>query len=350
MINLKINGNEIQVPKSSSILDACRIVGIDIPTLCHDKRLTPHGGCRVCVVEVKGARSLVASCATPVNDGMEVQTHSEKVVKARKINLELLWANHNNDCLTCGKAGDCKLQNYCYEYEIEAENKAFESNYTNHIDSSNPFYTYNRDKCIKCGLCVNVCKELQGTGAIEFTDRGYQTQVSHAFDNGMEFSNCVSCGNCVTVCPTGALLEKTRKKFRSWDVEKKVRTTCAYCGVGCQIELVVKRNKVVRVDPVQGQLNDGLLCVKGKFAYHFIDHKDRLTHPLIRRKGILEKATWEEALDLVSSKMKDAKENFGPDSIAGLSSARCTNEDNYVFQKLFRGVIGTNNVDHCARL
>jgi len=350
MINLKINGNEVEVPKSSSILDACRIVGIDIPTLCHDKRLTPHGGCRVCVVEVKGARSLVASCATPANEGMDIQTHSEKVVKARKTNLELLWANHNNDCLTCGKAGNCKLQDYCYEYEIEAENKAFTSEFTNFIDSSNPFYEYNRDKCISCGLCVNVCKELQGTGAIDFIDRGYQTTIAHAFDGGMDHSNCVSCGNCVTVCPTGALMEKTRKKFRNWDIEKKVRTTCSYCGVGCQIDLVVKGNKVVRVDPAPDQVNDGMLCVKGKFAYHFIDHKDRLTHPLIRKKGVLEKATWDEALDLITSKMKDAKENFGPDSIAGLTSARCTNEDNYVFQKFFRGVIGTNTVDHCARL
>lgn len=350
MVNLMINGKEVTVPKSTSVLDACKSVGIDIPTLCHDKRLIPHGGCRICVVEIKGARSLAASCATPVNEGMDIQTHSQKVLDARKTNLELLWANHNNDCLTCGKAGDCKLQDYCYEYDIEAENKVFKSEFTNFIDSSNPFYKYNRDKCIKCGLCVNVCKELQGTGAIEFNERGYHTKVGHAFDGGMDHSNCVSCGNCVTVCPTGALMEKTRKKFRTWDVEKKVRTTCSYCGVGCQIELVVKGNKVVRVDPVQGQVNDGLLCVKGKFAYHFIDHKDRLTSPLIRKNGVLEKASWEEALTLVTSKIKDAKDNYGPDSIAGFSSARCTNEDNYVFQKLFRAVIGTNNVDHCARL
>lgn len=348
MVSLIINGKKVNVSQTTMLLEACEKAGEKIPTLCYDKRLEPHGGCRLCVVEVEGARTLLPACATLAAEGMVVHTHSERVLEARKTNLSLLWANHENDCLTCEKAGNCRLQDYCYEYEIEAEQSDYKPQFEK--DESNSFYTYNRDKCVQCGLCVNMCKQMQGTSAIDFTERGKDMHIGHAFDQGMTFSNCVSCGNCVNVCPTSALMEKSKTKFRTWDIEKKVRTTCAYCGVGCQLELVTIGNKVVRVDPVHNQVNQGMLCVKGKFAYPFIDHPDRLTHPLIKRDGKFEKATWDEALNLIAKKIKKTKEQHGPRSIAGLSSARCTNEDNYVFQKMFRAVIGTNNVDHCARL
>ncbi len=349
MISLTINGDKINVENGTTILEAAKSIGIDIPTLCHDKRLKPHGACRLCVVEVKGARSLVASCTTPANDGMEIQTHSEEVLETRKDILNLLWANHDNDCLTCGQAGACKLQDYCYEHDIESKGGIFKKSLSGEIDSSNQFFTFNRDKCILCGKCVRVCDELQGTGAITFSQRGYETRISHPFEAGMEYSDCVSCGNCVSVCPTGALSEKSKTKFRSWDIDKKVKTTCGYCGVGCQINLVVKMIRSYALIS-RRWFNDGLMCVKGKFAFNFINHPDRLKTPLIRKNGDLVEASWDEAYDLIVSKANEIKKSSGPDAFAAMSSARCTTEDNYLIQKWFRAVIGTNTVDHCARL
>lgn len=350
LISVKINGQNVKVSQGSMILDACKKINVEIPTFCHDKRFVPHGACRICVVEVEGARTLLTACSTPVSEGMNINTHSKKVVNVRKDLLELIWASHDNDCLTCKKAGDCKLQDYCYEYEVEPENKIYLKTITKKIDSSNKFYIFNRDKCLLCGKCVKMCSELQGTGAIGFSERGYHTHITHPFEAGMEHSNCVSCGNCVTVCPTGALMERPHSKFRTWDITKKVKTTCTYCGVGCQINLNVKNNEVVRVDPVVDAVNQGLLCVKGKFAFNFINHKDRLKTPLIRKDGELVESTWEEAYNLIINQIIKTKKDYGPDVFAALSSARCSTEENYILQKLFRAVIGTNNVDHCARL
>ncbi len=349
-VEISINNKKIEVPSDYTILKAATENGIRIPTICHDERLKPSGACRMCVVEVEGARSLVTACSTPVRGGMVIKTDSDRVINSRKTTLELLWADHNYDCLTCEKAGNCVLQDLCYEYDIEPEARPYIQHLTNHVDSSNKFYTFNEDKCILCGKCVRVCAELEGVGAISFSQRGHHTHISHPFETGMELSDCTSCGSCVAVCPTGALMEKTNTKFRNWDIEKKVRTTCTYCGVGCQLELVVKDNKVVRVDSPTDGLNKGITCVKGKFGYKFIDSGDRLTKPLIRKKGELVESSWEEAYDLIVSKMKSTIKNYGSDSLAALSSARCTNEENYLLQKLFRGVIKTNNVDHCARL
>lgn len=349
-VEISINGKKIEVPSNYTILEAARANGFKIPTLCYDERLKPSGACRMCVVEVEGARSLVTACSTPIRDGMVIKTNSDRVVNSRKTTLELLWADHDYDCLRCEKSGDCELQDLCYEYDIEPEARPYIQSLTNNIDESNKFYSFNEDKCILCGKCVRVCEELVGVGAISFTQRGHYTHISHPFETGMDLSDCVSCGTCVSVCPTGALMEKTKTKFRVWDVEKKVKTTCTYCGVGCQLELVVKDDKVVRVDAPKDSINNGITCVKGKFGYKFIDSGDRLTMPLIRKKGELVESSWEEAYDLIVSKMNGTLENYGPDSFAALSSARCTNEDNYLLQKLFRGVIKTNSVDHCARL
>lgn len=350
LVSLRINGKTIDVAEGTSILKACEQAGEKIPTFCNDKRLVPHGACRICVVEVDKARTLVASCSTPATDGMVVYTHSEKVVNARKDILDLIWAAHDNDCLKCLNAGQCKLQDYCFEYEIETENAFYPKALKGHLDTSNEFYTYNGDKCILCGKCVRVCGELQGSSAIGFSERGHETHVTHPFEAGMTYSSCVSCSNCVNVCPTGALTEKSKHRFRAWDIEKRVKTTCTYCGVGCQINLIVIDNKVVRVEPAENGVNQGLLCVKGKFAFDFIGHQDRLRTPLIRKDGAFIEATWDEALDLVASRMKEIKDEYGAQALAALSSARCSTEDNYVMQKLFRAVIGTNSIDHCARL
>lgn len=350
VIKMMINNQEAQVQPDITILDACKQLGIDIPTFCYDERLKLHGSCRICVVEVEKSKKLMAACTTAVKENMVVKTHSERVMRARKEILELMWGVHDNDCLTCQKAGACKLQDYCFEYGVESSVSEYEQRPEGRYDSTNEFYTIDRDKCILCGKCIRMCRELQGTSAIGFNERSGEMHVAHPFGTGMENSSCVSCGNCVTVCPTGALMEKKNKPFRIWDIEKKVRTTCPYCGVGCQIDLIVKNNKIVRIDPVVDAVNKGLLCVKGKFVYNFIGHPDRLTTPLIRKNGVLTESSWEEALDLVVSKMKETKELYGSDAFAGLSSAKCTNEDNYVIQKMFRAVLGTNNIDHCARL
>lgn len=348
MIELTIDGVKHHVEKDKTILQVCRDMGIDIPTLCHDERLTPYAACRMCLVEVEGTKNLVTSCSTAVREGMVVYTKNPKVMNGRREVLDLLLSNHPMECLNCEKSGSCKLQDYAYEYGL-VDGTFIGEKRDKKIDSSNPFYFYDPNKCILCGLCVRVCDELQCTSAIGFEDRGFDTIVATPFNQGLENSKCVSCGNCVSVCPVGALLPKTKEKFRIWET-KKVRTTCSYCGVGCQMDLLVNGNKVVGVEPAFDTFNKGLLCVKGKFGYKFISHPDRLKTPLIKKNGEFVESSWDEAYRLIVSKIKNTKEAYGAEAFAGLTSARCTNEENYLFQKLFRAVIGTNNVDHCARL
>lgn len=346
-MNIFIDGNQYEVEKNTSVLQACKNAGINIPTLCHDERLNPSSSCRLCLVEVEGTKNLATSCSTIVRDNMVVHTNTENVMKARRDVLDLILSNHPMECLSCDKSGDCKLQDYSYEYGvIDGSYKGAKR--APKIDTSNPFYDYDARKCILCGLCVRVCDELQGTCAIGLENRGFDAVVTTPYNEGLINSKCVSCGNCVSVCPVGALSPKGQK-YRHWET-KKVRTTCSYCGVGCQMDLVVKGNKVLGVEPAKDAINNGLLCVKGKFAYKFINHPDRLKTPLIKRNGKFEVATWDEAYRLIKSKVNETKENYGPEAFAGLTSARCTNEENYLFQKLFRAVIGTNNIDHCARL
>lgn len=346
MVNLTINNIAVSVPAGSTILQACESIGIDIPTLCYLEDLRADGSCRICIVEVEGARGLMASCSTPVTEGMKVTTESEKVVKARKDVLGLILSIHNIDCFNCKKIGKCKLHEYCERYDVDmASYEGIKNKYE--IDDSNPFYSYDATKCIICRKCVRVCAELQGVGAIGLCERGFATHISPAFEGDLENSPCVSCGNCVSNCPTGALMPK---KTVSAMYTERVLTTCSYCGVGCQMYLVKKGNKIIGVEPARGPSNKGLLCVKGKFGYDFIGHPDRLKTPLIKKDGEFVPATWEEAIELIASKVKETKEKYGADAFAGLSSARCTNEDNYVFQKMMRAAIGTNNVDHCARL
>lgn len=356
MSKVKININDVQVEVSSTytILDVAREMDINIPTFCHDERLNPTGSCRMCVVEVVGARGLVTACSTQVRDGMMIKTHSDEVIESRKGVLELMWANHPNECLTCEKSGACKLQDYSYEYDVSPETVLSQLNSRDYFDEQNRFYTLDSRKCILCGKCVQICSELQVTEAIGFENRGIDTRINikqfvNQIDGVIDPYQCVSCGNCVNNCPTGALMPKSKVKFRNWEVDK-VKTTCPYCGVGCQFNLVIKDNQVVRVDPVEGGTNDGLLCVKGTFGYKFINHPDRLKTPLIKKEGVFVEASWDEAMDLIVEKIKETKEKYGSQALAGLSSAKVSNEENYLMQKLVRAGFGTNNVDHCARL
>ncbi len=344
----------VEIDNDLTILEAARLLNIDIPTFCHDDRLNPTGSCRMCVVEVEGARNLMTACSTKVRDGMVVRTNTKNVVETRKGILELMWANHPNECLVCEKSGECKLQDYSYQYNVNPDSIFKPLNSRDFIDNSNEFYTFDSRKCILCGKCVQICSELQMTSAIGFDERGIDTHIKikqhdDSIDGVIDLYKCVSCGNCVNNCPVGALMPKTKDKYRNWEVDK-IKTTCPYCGVGCQFNLVVKDNKVVRVEPVKGGTNDGLLCVKGSFGYKFINHPDRLKQPLIKKDGVFVESTWEEAMDLIVKKINETKAKHGPNAFSGLSSAKCTNEENYLMQKLVRAGFGTNNVDHCARL
>lgn len=348
MINFIMNGNEITVEKGTSILEAARANNIDIPTLCYDDSLSIFGGCRMCVVEVEGSDNLIASCGAKPWEGMVVHTESEKVVKARKDILGLLLSNHPIDCLTCEKVGFCDLQDLAYRYGVRGP--TFEGEVTEHaIDDLNPVMERDMSKCILCGKCVRVCAEIQGTNTYDFAGRGFDTKIATGFDAPIDRDNCRLCGQCISVCPTGAISNKDFKGIRPWEVEK-VTTTCPFCGVGCNFDLNVKDGKVVGVTPNEDSVVNGTeICVKGRYHTDFIYSPNRVTTPLIKVDGEFQETTWEVAIDEVVKNLKDARDNFGPDSVAGLSSARTTNEDNYVFQKMMRAAIGTHNVDHCAR-
>ncbi len=349
MIRVTIDGREVSVPKGLSVLEACRMHDIQIPTLCHDPGLTDYGACRLCIVEIKGMRNLPASCVTLAVPGMVIRTGSDIVLEARKTILELLVANHPLDCMTCQKMGNCSLAQYAYEYGISGDVFSGEKRKLP-LDGSNPFILRDPSKCILCGKCVRVCKEEQVNGVLDFSSRGFHTRVGPAFEQTYAESECLFCGSCVAVCPVGALTEKQMVgKGRPWETTK-VRTTCPYCGTGCNFDLNVRDDKVIGVtsnsdSPVNGRM----LCVKGRFGFDLIHNPERLTTPLIKKDGTFVEASWDEALNLVAQRFTDITVAHGSDALAALSSAHCTNEENYLMQKFMRVVIGTNNVDHCAR-
>jgi formate dehydrogenase alpha subunit len=348
-VTLQINGRDVTVRNGATILEASSDAGIEIPRLCHMEGLTPSAACRLCVVEVEGARNLVASCSHPVTNNMVVSTNTERVIKARKLVLELILSDHPFDCMTCEKSGACSLEKYAYELGVPNTRFPGEE-HAYPLDESNPFIVTDYNKCILCGRCVTACHEVQFVGAIDLTLRGFDTKVAAPFGKSLLDTNCTFCGQCVEVCPVGALVEKTRRfQGREWEFTK-VSTVCPYCGVGCNIELNVKENRIVRVTPsASPEVNQGQLCVKGKFGMDFVHSTDRLTTPLIRRNGELTEASWEEAYNLIANRFSEIKSESGPDAFVLWASGRATNESNYMMQKFARAVIGTNNIDNCAR-
>jgi len=345
MVTLTIDGKEVTVPQGTTILEAARSVGIRIPTLCYHDRMNPIGSCRMCVVEIEGYTHPMAACTTPVEDDIEVVTASERLTRIRQDSLKLILVNHPLDCPICDKGGECLLQDLVYEFGIdEVEYRAAKPE----RDSlyATPLIRYWPDRCIMCLRCVTACREIKGIGAISIEGEGYGAQVVT-----IDPEKCQSCGECLQVCPTGSLTaDLTPFRGRPWLV-KRVQTTCTYCGCGCQLELNVQDNRVIGVTTQDGKgVNRGSLCVKGRFGYEFINSEERLTTPLIKENGEFREASWDEALDLVAERFAAIKKEHGPGAIGGLTSARCTNEENYLFQKFMRAVIGTNNVDHCARL
>ncbi len=371
---ISIDGKTIDVVEGTTVLEAARKLNIDIPTLCHHPKLTPFGGCRLCIVDIKGIPRPVTSCTTPVSEGMEVTTSNPEIERLRKTILELILSDHPYECMTCERAGDCTLQELAYFYGIKDNRLTGERRLYSKRDG-NPFIERELEKCIMCGKCVRVCDQVQGVSAIDFGYRGFDTKICTPFERNLD---CEFCGQCVAVCPSGALTGKAwQQKGREIGV-REVETTCSYCGCGCNLTLHVKGNEVIRIDSKEDTINEGWLCVKGRFSYSFINSPDRLTKPLIRiapkessefglrpmgvrsseynsavgsqHSALFREASWDEALDYIAEKLKAIKEKHGPDAIAGLSSARCTNEENYLFQKFIRAAAGTNNIDHCARL
>lgn len=349
---ITIDGNVYQFKSGQTIYEVARENGIYIPVLCHHERIKPVGACRICVVEVEKARSLVASCAMPAEDGMVVYTHTDRVLRSRRLTVELLIAQGHHNCLTCESNGGCVLQDLAYSMGIDMP-RFEEPEALKALEDANEMIVRDMNRCVLCGLCVRACNEVQVNNVIDYTGRGPTATVGAPFSLRYEDSDCVFCGECLRVCPVGALFEKQgRFKGRADELER-VRTTCAYCGVGCQLDINVKDGKIVKVTtPREGAPppNLGSLCIKGRFGHDFVGSTDRLTKPLIRTNGELKEASWDEALGYVAGKIQAIKRKHGADAIAGLASARCTNEENYLFQKFFRAVIGTNNVDHCARL
>jgi predicted molibdopterin-dependent oxidoreductase YjgC len=353
MISLTIDGKEVQVARGTMLLEACRNAGADIPTLCYDPDLKLAGSCRMCVVEAKGRRNLLAACVTPAENGMIIETESADVIESRKVILDLLLARHKLECHVCERDGDCKLQDYCYRYNVKESALAGEEPHF-YKEDPNPFIERDYDKCIMCTRCVRACEEITGAQAINLEDRGHHVHIATAFNGLLQDSPCVFCGQCVMVCPVGALTSKiSAGQGKPYQV-KKVPTTCTYCGTGCTFELNVKDDKIVGVSSMrnsqQSPVNQGALCVKGRFGWDFVNSPERLTTPLIRENGELRPASWDEALDFAARRITEVKDQNGADSLAMFSSARMTNEENYLAQKLMRAAIGSNNVDHCARL
>jgi formate dehydrogenase major subunit len=352
LVNLNIDGHDIAVPEGTSIMRASIMAGVNVPKLCATDSLEPFGSCRLCVVEIEGRRGYPASCTTPVAEGLKVHTQTPKLADIRRGTMELYISDHPLDCLTCATNGDCELQDMAGAVGLREVRYGYDGE--NHLksikDESNPYFTFDPSKCIVCSRCVRACEETQGTFALTISGRGFESKVASGLGSFME-SECVSCGACVQACPTATLIEKT--VIDAGVPEHSVTTTCAYCGVGCSFDAEMKGEEVVRMTPNKnGGANHGHSCVKGRFAWGYATHKDRITTPMIR-KGIhdaWQQVSWDEAFDFAASEIKRIQAKYGKDSVGGITSSRCTNEEVYVTQKLVRAVFGSNNVDTCARV
>lgn len=349
-IEMKINGDLVEGKEGDTVLEVAQKNGIKIPTLCHMDQLEPTGACRMCLVELVESGEVVTSCTQPASEGMEVKTHSEKVEHYRKLNLELLLSNTKVDIDCQGEETRCELAKLVKKYDLDPDRFAGEKRSHEKMED-NPFFELDHDKCVLCGRCVRACEEIRGRSAIDFANRGFETKISPPLDRSLTEGTCQFCGQCVDACPTGALTSKMRINKGNPNEVETTSTVCTYCGVGCRMDVKTRDGEVVDVAPdPEAPANGVRLCSKGRFGFDFVNRDDRLTQPLIKENGEFREASWEEALDLVSEKLGNIKEESGSDALAGLSSATCTNEENYLFQKFTRAVLGTNNVDHCARL
>jgi predicted molibdopterin-dependent oxidoreductase YjgC len=353
-VQLTIDGRSVEAQPGQTVLEVARQNGVYVPALCYHPKTGKAGRCRACVVEVEGMRGLKESCALPVRAGMVVATSSARVIETRRMVVELLLSEGHHNCLSCQANGACELQEMAYRLGIERPGILIESEPAP-LDLSSEGIVREADKCIQCGRCVKACQTVVVNEVLDFGYRGHHAKVICDADVPMGTSSCVLCGECVQVCPVGALtLKQPREnKIRSYETTA-TKVTCPYCGVGCQIDYHTKDGRYAYAMAHEGQQerqpNKGMLCIKGRFGLDFVDSPDRLTRPLIRRGGKLEEATWDEALGLVAEKLGQVKAAHGPDAIGFFTSAKVTNEENYALSRFARAVIGTNNIDHCARL
>ncbi|AKJ68135.1 formate dehydrogenase subunit alpha [Pandoraea thiooxydans] len=352
-VTLTIDGQSVTVPAGTSVMRAAVEAGVNIPKLCATDSLEPFGSCRLCLVEIEGRRGTPASCTTPVEAGMQVRTQSDRLQVLRRNVMELYISDHPLDCLTCAANGNCELQDMAGVTGLREVRYGFAG--ANHLqdkkDESNPYFTYDPSKCIVCNRCVRACEETQGTFALTISGRGFESRVSAGESQPFMDSECVSCGACVQACPTATLQEKT--VIQLGQAEHSVVTTCAYCGVGCAFKAEMKGSEVVRMVPYKdGKANEGHSCVKGRFAWGYATHPDRITKPMIRAKisDPWREVSWEEAINYAASEFRRIQAKYGRDSIGGITSSRCTNEETYLVQKLVRAAFGNNNVDTCARV
>lgn len=377
-LRLTIDGHSLEAAAGTTVLEAALAHGIDIPRLCHFPELTVTGSCRLCLVEVEGRKAPTPSCGLPCEDGMVVHTASDALQGLRREVIDLLLASHPLHCVTCDKNGACELQRYAYQFGLQESSLGIAPARSLYQDD-NAFFVRDHQYCILCGRCVRVCDEIVGANAIAVSGRGFESHVGTPFDGPLRDSTCVFCGSCVQVCPTAALLPVSRlRQGREWEFER-IRTVCSYCGVGCAIEYAVRDGRIVDARaPAGASVNGPFLCAKGRFGWDFVTSPERLTRPMVRRDlayaiGLTDEpwslpeisplqvekpriedsfvpVDWDLALDLAAGRLAAAAQVHGPDAVMGLASARCTNEENYLFQKFMRAGVATNNVDHCARL
>jgi formate dehydrogenase major subunit len=352
-VTLTIDGVQVAVPEGTSLMRAAAEAGIAVPKLCATDSLDSFGSCRLCLVEIKGRAGTPASCTTPVAAGMEVSTQTERLKQIRRGVMELYISDHPLDCLTCSANGDCELQDMAGAVGLREVRYGYDGE--NHLDSvkdeSNPYFTFDPSKCIVCSRCVRACDEVQGTLALTIEGRGFESKVSAGMAEPFLDSECVSCGACVQACPTATLMEKS--VIEIGQAEHSVVTTCAYCGVGCSFKAEMRGTEVVRMVPYKdGKANHGHSCVKGRFAWGYTTHRDRILNPMIRDKisDPWREVTWDEAINHVASEFKRIQATYGRHAVGGITSSRCTNEETYLVQKLVRAVFGNNNTDTCARV
>ena len=350
---LTIDGVEVVVPEGSTVIRAAALAGINVPRLCASDSLEPFGSCRLCLVEIEGTKGLPASCTTVARDGMKVTTQNKRLADIRRNVMELYISDHPLDCLTCPTNGDCELQDMAGTVGLRDVRYGYAGE--NHLDlekdRSNPYFTFDPSKCIVCSRCVRACEEVQGTFALTIDGRGFDSKVAASQDQPFLDSECVSCGACVQACPTATLTENSL--IEKGQPEHSVVTTCAYCGVGCSFLAEMKGEEVVRMMPnKEGHANHGHSCVKGRFAFGYATHQDRITTPMVRESihDPWKEVSWDEAFTFTANKLKDIQERYGRDAIGGITSSRCTNEETYLVQKLVRAGFGNNNVDTCARV
>jgi formate dehydrogenase major subunit len=352
-VDIEIDGLPATVKAGTTILRAARESGVEIPRLCATDSLKPFGSCRLCVVEIEGRTGYPASCTTAVEPGMKIRTQTDQVARLRRNVMELYISDHPLDCLTCSANGDCELQDMAGAVGLREVRYGMDG--ANHLDApvdeSNPYFSFDPSKCIVCSRCVRACDEVQGTFALTIEGRGFDSKVAASIDETFLDSECVSCGACIQVCPTATLMEKSI--IDHGQPEHSVITTCAYCGVGCSFKAEMKGDQVVRMTPYKdGEANHGHSCVKGRFAWGYSTHKDRVLDPMIRdnTSDPWRIVTWDEAIGFAARRFREIQKKYGRKSIGGITSSRCTNEEVWLVQKLVRAAFGNNNVDTCARV